>query len=113
MNLKDELITINENLCVKCGLCARVCPMQLKPHIESINEFNQLHNLDCIKCKFCVKSCPQKALTLEHRREFPIKQTRTDAAKATITKVTQLSHNIRELTFETKINLNYIPGQYI
>jgi polyferredoxin len=42
--------------CVKCGLCHKVCPMQLK--------CNEIFNKpDCIKCGRCIAVCPKKALS--------------------------------------------------
>jgi Formate hydrogenlyase subunit 6/NADH:ubiquinone oxidoreductase 23 kD subunit (chain I) len=42
--------------CVKCGLCAEICPM------GSINplDFNEVTGI-CIKCGACVKRCPSHA----------------------------------------------------
>lgn len=51
-------LKINKKLCTDCGICAKVCPMQLNParHKSIVNE------PDCLKCGLCVNSCPQKAL---------------------------------------------------
>jgi nitroreductase/NAD-dependent dihydropyrimidine dehydrogenase PreA subunit len=54
-----QLLTVDQELCVKCGLCAAVCPrglIQLSPgptenHVEL-----------CIACGQCVAVCPVKAL---------------------------------------------------
>lgn len=46
--------------CVNCKLCAKVCPMNLRPFEARGNIF--IHG-DCIKCRECVKICPKKALT--------------------------------------------------
>ena len=47
--------------CVKCGLCARLCPM------GSI-DFNDFSNVvgKCIKCCACVKKCPTGAKYFDH-----------------------------------------------
>lgn len=47
--------------CVGCKLCARACPMQLKPY-EGRND-GMFGNNDCIKCASCVATCPKKALS--------------------------------------------------
>ena len=47
--------------CVKCGLCARLCPM------GSIDP-NDVSNVvgKCIKCCACVKKCPKGAKYFDH-----------------------------------------------
>ncbi len=41
--------------CISCGVCHKVCPMQL-----SVNKIT--HDPDCIKCGRCVGACPVGAL---------------------------------------------------
>ena len=67
--LMDKKITINKELCMKCALCARVCPMQLSPYTD-YDERCQLKSDDCIRCGACVANCPAKALSFEENREF-------------------------------------------
>jgi len=53
-------LAINRS-CVSCKICAKACPMQLKPY-----EFapgGVMGDRDCIKCSSCVASCPKKALS--------------------------------------------------
>ncbi len=50
-------ILVDKKKCIDCGICHRVCPMQLK-----VNEI--LHDPDCIKCRRCVEKCPKCALRL-------------------------------------------------
>ena len=46
-----------ENKCIKCGMCASICPM------GSISKENPgVVDGICIKCCGCVKKCPQEAL---------------------------------------------------
>lgn len=47
-----------EDTCVSCGLCAKVCPMNLEPHKNG----ELFAAPDCIKCGVCVSKCPKKAL---------------------------------------------------
>lgn len=59
-------VTISqENACISCMRCAKVCPVQLQPagHFEK----NQFHNQDCIKCGTCVKNCPLTLLAIEEK----------------------------------------------
>lgn len=55
---------ISDN-CSECGLCAKVCPMQLKPY--SYKDEGIMGDNDCLKCSTCVASCPKKALTLDEK----------------------------------------------
>ena len=48
-------LKLNEEKCIKCHKCEKVCPMQLK---ISENETK----LDCIKCGRCISACPKDAL---------------------------------------------------
>jgi polyferredoxin len=46
---------INHEKCVHCGLCAKVCPMNIDPL--------KTNALECIRCGRCGKSCPKSAIT--------------------------------------------------
>lgn len=43
--------------CTRCGVCARACPMGLKPHLE-------INNTNCIKCGECVSACKASAIEI-------------------------------------------------
>jgi len=48
--------------CVACGICAKVCPMQLTPN--ELDNDNSAFS-DCLRCSSCVYSCPKKALSFD------------------------------------------------
>lgn len=48
-------LKVDRELCIECGKCQKVCPMQL-----AVNEI--LDKPDCIKCARCVEACPKDAL---------------------------------------------------
>lgn len=52
-------IHCDEQRCVRCGKCLRVCPMNVEVNQESRNREN---GTECILCYECVKACPVKAL---------------------------------------------------
>lgn len=45
----------DRNACTDCGICRRVCPMNIDPH-ENQNQ------LECIRCNECVSACPKSGL---------------------------------------------------
>jgi len=52
--------------CKDCNLCAKVCPMQLKPN-EGTSGI--MTDGDCIKCSSCVAACPVNALGFEEQHK--------------------------------------------
>ena len=54
------LITVNEESCIKCGLCAEECPkaiIKLEPSGPV-----EVNGEGCIACGHCVAICPKEAL---------------------------------------------------
>jgi ferredoxin-type protein NapH len=47
-----------EEKCTKCGICKRVCPMQVKEVYEQ--KSGDVANAQCIYCLRCVEMCPQE-----------------------------------------------------
>jgi nitroreductase/NAD-dependent dihydropyrimidine dehydrogenase PreA subunit len=58
------MLTIEETLCKRDGICASVCPIQ----IISLNDGNELPHIEqdkeewCLSCGHCVSACPHGAL---------------------------------------------------
>ena len=52
-------IKCNDDKCVKCGKCKRVCPMDVDVTADFKNRKNAT---ECILCMECVKNCPKDAL---------------------------------------------------
>ena len=49
---------IKEDKCLKCGACAKVCPVKLKPYLFSNSKYlNEVKNT-CLKCGLCTYICP-------------------------------------------------------
>ena len=57
-------LKINSDLCVECKLCAKVCPVQLKPYLYKGKGMQIVREGDCLKCGLCVFACPKKTLSL-------------------------------------------------
>ena len=62
-----RLTITNQEQCLSCGKCARVCPFQLTPYLEFSGQ-NQFDNIDCIKCATCVAHCPVGILSFTKDR---------------------------------------------
>lgn len=55
-------ISIDENLCVECGLCTGVCPTQALTLDPQTFRLKFARNR-CIVCEQCVASCPVEAIS--------------------------------------------------
>lgn len=60
---KKQPLNVDPEKCTSCGLCARVCPMELYPG-DSRDE-GIMMNGDCLKCSRCVVSCARGALSFD------------------------------------------------
>ena len=54
-------VKCDEEKCVSCGKCRKVCPMNVNPSANSRKRENET---ECILCLRCVEECPKKALKL-------------------------------------------------
>ncbi len=54
-------VKCDEEKCVSCGKCRKVCPMNVNPSANSRKRGNAT---ECILCLRCVEECPKKALKL-------------------------------------------------
>lgn len=54
-------VTVDEEKCISCGKCKRVCPMNVDVTSNSRKRENAT---ECILCTKCVEECPVKALKL-------------------------------------------------
>lgn len=54
-------ITVDPKLCVSCGACKRVCPMNVD---VTDNSRKREHGTECILCMKCIDQCPKKAVRL-------------------------------------------------
>lgn len=58
-NKKVELIQVDQEKCIRCGLCGKVCPMGIIHLGEQGPQYSGGH---CIACGHCVAVCPKAAL---------------------------------------------------
>lgn len=61
-NIIRKKAYVNRNLCVACGACSKVCPL------ESISIYKGIYakvNYDkCIGCSKCAKECPASVIEI-------------------------------------------------
>lgn len=62
VGMNKAMLKIDSNLCIECKLCAKVCPVQIKPYLYKKEGMQPMKDSDCLKCGLCVAVCPAKAL---------------------------------------------------
>lgn len=65
-----------ENNCIRCGACVKVCPMNLQPLYlyahgkkRNVDGLKRLNVMDCIECGCCSYTCPSKLHLVETIRD--------------------------------------------
>ena len=69
---------VNGDLCVKCGTCAGVCP------VEAFQIADSQYVIDpdtCIDCGVCISECPQGAISSDSEAEEKWVKVNADEAK--------------------------------
>jgi electron transport complex protein RnfC len=69
----DEIDETKESVCIRCGKCLEVCPMELAPtalmHYVKRGRFNEAKELgiaNCYECGACAYECPAKIPLLDY-----------------------------------------------
>jgi uncharacterized protein len=60
--------TVDKDLCVGCGECVAICPVDT---IELIDGKSEIDSEKCIGCGECISHCPEKAIQLDWATEIP------------------------------------------
>lgn len=64
------------NICNRCGVCAKLCPM------NAINKDTlEITENVCIRCFSCVKICPTKARKIIYKQKFIVSKVLTSKNK--------------------------------
>ena len=64
IKIKKKAI-IDEEYCVACGTCVKVCPLQII-HIEQ-GVFAKINFDKCVVCGKCAKACTASVINIEER----------------------------------------------
>jgi L-aspartate semialdehyde sulfurtransferase ferredoxin len=63
VSFSSREITIDENLCVHCGLCTGVCPTEALS-LTSTTWQLEFTRSRCIVCEQCIPTCPVQAISI-------------------------------------------------
>ncbi|WP_440947775.1 nitroreductase family protein [Methanosarcina sp. T3] len=68
------LIIVNQDLCTRCGICAKVCPSGIVDLADEANlpQVQETNALRCLYCGHCEAFCPSQALVLNLRPDEKI-----------------------------------------
>lgn len=59
--ISPNTIKRNAESCIDCGICNKVCPVNIK-----VSEIEELKTVECLNCQLCTLSCPVEG-TLENK----------------------------------------------
>ena len=66
--ITDKRFRVEKDRCVKCGICANVCPVgDIKGGHGTYPEW--LHHKDCLTCFTCYHHCPHHAIEFGHQTQ--------------------------------------------
>ncbi len=63
-------ISIDEESCIVCGICARKCPTNAIT-VDRKKRTWEIQRMQCIQCGCCVEVCPKTCLTMENQYTEP------------------------------------------
>ena len=59
---KKTAFTVDEDLCIGCGICADACPMKILEIEDDICIMTD--ESKCLECGTCIRECPQDAIVI-------------------------------------------------
>lgn len=64
--------SINTHLCIGCGRCRDICPVDVIRIDTKIHRATIVYGEDCMMCQLCVVECPQDAITVTPEKRDPL-----------------------------------------
>ena len=61
--MKRRRALVNEKICVACGCCVKVCPMQAIKIVHGV--YANIDQNKCVGCGKCATECPASIITLK------------------------------------------------
>lgn len=58
---------VDTNLCVACGACAKVCPLNIIKIEQGV--FAKIDTSKCVGCGKCAKTCPASVISIKSMEE--------------------------------------------
>jgi L-aspartate semialdehyde sulfurtransferase ferredoxin len=62
VSLASKEISVDEEICVHCGLCTGVCPTQAL-NLDPVSFMLNFTRSRCIVCEQCIPTCPVQAIS--------------------------------------------------
>jgi heterodisulfide reductase subunit A len=74
IDIEPIVSTVDEALCIGCGLCEMACPFSAIELVKVEGKGYRARNIPalCKGCGICASSCPQKAIDMKHFRDVQI-----------------------------------------
>ena len=60
----NKIVMIDDNLCISCGKCVKLCPKKILFIDVATKKCAVLDETKCDKLAGCVKICPKKAIRI-------------------------------------------------
>ena len=60
---------IDQELCNGCGICVKICPMDVFRMDEDLEKAIIRYPEDCMLCELCVLDCPVEAITVTPEKD--------------------------------------------
>ncbi len=64
--------SIDAELCNGCGICVKICPMDVLRMDDDDKKAVIRYPEDCMLCEFCALDCPVQAITISPQKSAPL-----------------------------------------